>query len=104
MAVQGVPGGQERNRACIFSADPLQHGVVIARAYAEIMGDDVAIALLGQKPRRRPAAIIALLNGFVVAASHREMDIASGFANQPSGICHSRLFAVVLHEAADEIH
>src|SRR6185369_4704019 len=57
---QRAAGGDESDRARAFAADPLQHRVVVARADAEIAGDDLALPLLWQDAAEETPTFLAL--------------------------------------------
>ena len=48
-----------KKEALVEAANPLQHGVIVARADAQVAGDDLALAFLWQNPGEVPSAFLA---------------------------------------------
>src|SRR4029077_9730760 len=55
---QLLPRGNERHRSRTFAADLFKHGVVVARADAQIAGDDFAFAFFRQNAAEKSPAFL----------------------------------------------
>ncbi len=55
---QFLPGGNERHRSGTFAANLFKHGVVVARADAQIAGDDFAFARFRQNAAEKSPAFL----------------------------------------------
>ena len=54
-----LPSRNEGYGPCAFATDPLQHGVIIARADAEIGGNDFPFGFFRQNAGEKAAAFLA---------------------------------------------
>ena len=92
----------ESNGAGALTADLLQHGVVVARADAEIACDEFALCLFGQYAAEEASALVAREALFAQGQRLRERRRA-GPVQPALGIGEAHLATIVLDELAGEV-
>jgi len=92
----------ESDRPGAFAADPLQHRVIVARADAEITGDDLALGFFGQDAGKEGPAFFRLEAFLSERQGLRERH--SAWLVQPGlRVCEQHLAAIVLDQLARNV-
>ena len=94
--------GNEGDRPRAFAADLFQHRVVVARADAEIAGDDLALGFFRQDTGEEGPAFPAL-EAFLPQRKGLRQGHGAGLVQPVCRVVEKHLAAVILDEMADEI-